>query len=49
MSDPAVPDDELAALIESDTLHMLPPAALIASIKYLAEKLRQLQNRTAGR
>lgn len=31
------PTDELEALRDADTLHMLPPEALIASIKKLAE------------
>ncbi|MCA1572476.1 MAG: hypothetical protein LC798_19685 [Chloroflexi bacterium] len=31
--------EQVAALRDADTLHMLPSEALIASIKYLAEKL----------
>lgn len=31
--------EEVMALRDADTLHMLPPEALIASIKYLAERL----------
>jgi hypothetical protein len=39
-----VPEDELRALIEADTLHLLPTSALIATIKNLAEHLLVLQN-----
>jgi hypothetical protein len=35
--------EEIQALRDTDTLHMLPPEALIASIKYLAEKVLELQ------
>jgi hypothetical protein len=37
--------EEIRALRDADTLHMLPPEALIASIKYLAEKVLELQHR----
>lgn len=33
---------EIRALRDADALHMLPPEALIASIKYLAEKVLEL-------
>lgn len=36
--------EEVRALRDADTLHMLPPEALIASIKYLAEKVLELHN-----
>lgn len=42
---PAVTDgetEEWAALVEADTLHMLPPEALIASVRHLAQRLLDL-------
>jgi hypothetical protein len=44
IAEPVNPDEreEWAALRDADTLHMLPPEALVASIRHLAGRLMDL-------
>jgi hypothetical protein len=36
--------EEWQALVDADTLHMLPPQALIASVKHLAARLLEISD-----
>lgn len=42
---PGVPSDELEALVDADRLHLLPPEALIATVKQLAGELLAVRGR----